>query len=58
MVGSEDNIYAFGQTSGSEEKLRAASERPDLKTLGLDLNLKLSQQVAAASGAEPPRSQG
>jgi len=44
MVGSEDNIYAFGQTSGSEEKLRAASERPDLTTLRPDLNLKLSQQ--------------
>jgi outer membrane protein assembly factor BamB len=48
--GSDDgNVYAFGLKKG-RERSEAASERPSLKTLHPDFNLKVSQPVATPAG--------
>ena len=49
-VGSDDgNVYAFGLKKG-RERSEAASERPSLKTLHSDFNLKVFQPVATPAG--------
>jgi outer membrane protein assembly factor BamB len=51
-IGSCDyNIYAFALPGGDKAE-KGASERPDLKTLRPDFNLKVSQPGARVSGAE------
>ena len=46
-VGSYDGkLYAFGLPRGDDAKQDAASQRPDLKTLHPDFNLKASQPAA------------
>jgi outer membrane protein assembly factor BamB len=49
-VGSDDGkVYAFGLKQGSEQA-GADSNRPGLKTLRADFNLKVSQPVATPAG--------
>jgi hypothetical protein len=55
FVGSDDgNVYAFGQISGNRAKQQPTSDRPDLKMLSPDFNLKVSKPVATPSGADYP----
>jgi len=43
-------VYAFALPHGDQAKQEAASQRPDLKSLRPDFNLKASQPVVTSLG--------